>query len=157
MDKNIDSSSKMDDSLRPNIARNSQYPSWWTDQHTSSWDRTKMALQRDWEQTKADLSKSKGQELNQGVGDTVKQALGKETIPAAGQPNVSTERKDWDLAEPAVRYGYGARQHFAQHSSWGQELESTLRKDWENLKSGRTWDEVKDFVRRGWNSATNKP
>ncbi len=33
-------------------------PQWWTDQHTSTWDRVKEALRRDWEQTKADLSSS---------------------------------------------------------------------------------------------------
>jgi hypothetical protein len=31
-------------------------PSWWTDGHTSAWERTKEALHRDWEQTKADVS-----------------------------------------------------------------------------------------------------
>ena len=47
----------------------------------------KEALRRDWEQTKHDFSKSKGRELHQGVGDTVKQAAGKEPIPPVDRPN----------------------------------------------------------------------
>ncbi|WP_162143945.1 hypothetical protein WMF27_10850 [Sorangium sp. So ce281] len=37
----------------------------------------KEALRRDWEQTKADFTNNKGQELNQDVDDTVQQALGR--------------------------------------------------------------------------------
>jgi hypothetical protein len=59
-------------------------PAWWTDQHASKWDHVKGALERDWEQTKADLSKNGGEELNQGAGDTVKQAVGKKEIPPLG-------------------------------------------------------------------------
>ena len=47
----------------------------------------KDALKRDWEQTKHDFSKSKGRELHQDVGDTVKQAAGKEPIPPLDSPN----------------------------------------------------------------------
>jgi hypothetical protein len=45
------------------------------------------ALERDWEQTKHDFSKNKGEELDQDVGDTVKQAAGKDPIPPPGVPN----------------------------------------------------------------------
>ena len=51
-------------------------------------DQVKEALKRDWEQTKSDLTgHKKGQELNQDVGDTVKQAAGREAIPPPGAPN----------------------------------------------------------------------
>jgi hypothetical protein len=121
-------------------------PTWWNDSHNSAWERTKEALHRDWEQTKADLSDG-GKELNQDVGDTVKQAVGKQAIPPGDRPNAVS----WNDAEPAVRYGYGARQHF-QGREWSDELERDLEKDWGG--SGESsWQRVKDAVRRGWNSA----
>ena len=45
------------------------------------------ALGRDWEQTKSDLPGLDGKDLRQDVGDTVKQATGKEPTPPAGKPN----------------------------------------------------------------------
>ncbi|MBP6835247.1 MAG: hypothetical protein KA978_30960, partial [Deltaproteobacteria bacterium] len=59
----------------------SQRPQWWTDKHNSTWDRVKAALRRDWEQTKADFSSDDSADLNQEIGDTVKQSVGKEPIP----------------------------------------------------------------------------
>jgi hypothetical protein len=123
-------------------------PSWWTDNHSSSWERTKEALRRDWEQTKADVSDS-GRELNQDAGDTIKQASGKQPIPSGNTPNPPDS---WDDVEPALRYGYGARQHYA-NEEWNDELESRLRKDWDSSSSGgSSWDRVKNAVRRGWDS-----
>ena len=57
-----------------------QRPQWWNDKHTSTWDRVKAALQRDWEQTKADFSSDRP-DLNQEIGDTLKQSAGKQPIP----------------------------------------------------------------------------
>ena len=48
----------------------------------------KEALGRDWEQTKHDFSKKHGKDLDQDIGDTVRQATGKEAIPADGGPNL---------------------------------------------------------------------
>ena len=62
-------------------------PQWWGTQQTSTWDRVKEALSRDWEQTKADFSNEYGKDLNQNATDTVKQAIGKEPIPAPNQKN----------------------------------------------------------------------
>jgi hypothetical protein len=53
----------------------------------SKMDQAKHALKRDLEQTKADLPGDGGKELNQDVGDTVKQAAGKEAVPPANTPN----------------------------------------------------------------------
>ncbi|ATB31478.1 hypothetical protein [Melittangium boletus] len=50
--------------------------------------KVKEALKRDWEQTKHDLNKKKGTDLNQDVGDTVKQATGKEPVPPPFVPNI---------------------------------------------------------------------
>lgn len=130
-------------------------PTWWTNKHSQSWDRVKDAFHRDWEQTKADFSKKKGQELDQNVGDTVKQAAGKETIPPDYVPNAHSEKlhKQYEDAEPALRYGFGASTQFAEHKSWDDKLESKLSSDWDNLKTGRTWSSVREHVRSGWDRA----
>ncbi len=122
-------------------------PKWWSPDHQSAWDRIKAAFRRDWEQTKADVS-SKGQELNQDVDDTVKQAAGKQPIPPAGVPN-----RDFDELEPALRYGYGARTQYGDDNDWNDRIEGKLREEWQDLKSGRTWDDMKGAVRRGWDRA----
>ncbi len=128
-------------------------PSWWKDEHSSSWERAKEALHRDWEQTKADLT-SGGDELNQGVGDTVRQFVGKEPIPPRGFANSGDSAhhstyRDWDAAEAAVRYGHGARQYYSD-TDWNEDLEARLRKDWGATSDDSSWDKVKDAVRRGW-------
>jgi hypothetical protein len=46
---------------------------------------TKDALKRDWEQTKSDLPGMEGKDLDQDVDDTVKQAAGKEPVPAPNE------------------------------------------------------------------------
>jgi len=72
-------------------------PPWWTDKHASSWEHVKGALERDWEQTKADFSANSGHKLNQGVADTVRQSMGSEPVPPIGvkthmtDPNVAAE------------------------------------------------------------------
>ena len=127
-------------------------PSWWNEKHEGTWDRIKGAVKRDWEQTKADVS-SKGHELNQGVGDTVKQAAGKEPFPPGNLPNPPKRDNDdsWEDAEPSYRYGVGARsQYGAEHPSWSERLESKLSEEWTQLKNGRTWAEVKSAVHRAW-------
>lgn len=137
-----------------NHSSNFKNPSWWNDSHLSGWDRTKEALRRDWEQTKADLTDG-GRELNQDVGDTLKQASGKQRIPGANVPNPpdADDLEDFSSAEPALRYGYGAR-HYYGGSEWDDHVETKLRQDWESAgnESG-TWERVKRAVRRGWESA----
>jgi len=123
-------------------------PKWWNDEHESTWTRVKAAMKRDWEQTKADVS-SKGRDLDQDVGDTVKQAAGKQPIPPLSQK--TRDEDDWDTAEEGVRYGVGARsQYGSSYHDWDDRLEGKLREEWRDMKSGRTWDEVKSSVRRGW-------
>lgn len=130
---------------------NSHKPNWWNDKHNSSWEQVKEAFARDWEQTKADFSKHKGQELNQNAADTVKQAAGKEPVPPPAVPNVKPD--DYASAEPALRYGYGASSQYSDHKEWGSDLESKMKNEWDDLKSGRTWDSVKAHVRQGWDKA----
>lgn len=122
-------------------------PKWWTEEkHGSAWATAKEALKRDWEQTKNDVGLG-GKDLNQDVGDTVKQATGKEPVPAANTPN-------WEEAEQPLMYGFSARQQYGtQHNDWNDNLESTLRSDWETNQSGRKWDEVKGVVRHAYDRA----
>jgi len=56
-------------------------PAWWTSEHTSNWERVKGALERDWEQTKADFSEGSGLKLNQNIADTVSQSMGSTALP----------------------------------------------------------------------------
>ena len=86
-------------------------PAWWSDEHASAWDRVKDAFARDWEQTKADFGG--GRSLNQGVVDTLAQAVGTERIPAAGVKTHQSDPKD------AVREANEARTEMvaaAQHA-----------------------------------------
>lgn len=63
-------------------------PAWWNTEHATAWEGVKAALQRDWEQTKADFSGGKqGTDVNQDAGDTLAQALGREPIPPNTVPN----------------------------------------------------------------------
>jgi hypothetical protein len=125
-------------------------PKWWSEQHGSTWERVKAALQRDWEQTKNDVSSSRGRDLDQDVGDTVKQAAGKQPVP----PITQRTPEDWERVEPAVRYGFGAgHQYRRDFPEWDDRLETKLRQEWTDLKTGQTWDEMKGFVRRGWDRA----
>jgi hypothetical protein len=85
--------------------------------------------------------------LNQDVPDTVKQASGKEHIPPPGQPN-------FEDYEPALRYGYGARQYYGkQYPAWDSRLEQTLKKDW---SSPADWTRYSKAVRQGY-EFTPKP
>jgi hypothetical protein len=127
-------------------------PAWWDRQCESTWERIKEALRRDWEQTKAHLSDG-GTELNQDLGDTIEQAIGTKPLPPPDQP---TPDADWSDAEPALRYGQGARRHYADEADWNDRLEGKLRDEWTELETGRSWDQAKDQVKRGWNAGFDK-
>ncbi len=131
-------------------------PKWWSAEHQSTWERVKAAFRRDWEQTKSDVS-DQGTDLNQNAADTVKQAVGAEPIPSATtQTRPETTQlhgTDWDNVEPAYRYGYAARQQYQDDNDWNDRLEGKLKEEWTDLKSGRTWDEMKAAVQNGWEKA----
>ena len=131
------------------------HPTWWSkDQHESTWDRVKDAMKRDWEQTKTDLA-GHGKELNQDVGDTVKQAAGKEAIPPLNQANAGTPGK-WDDVEAPMHYGYAARTQYGKtHDKWDDKLEGTLKSEWESGKEAthKGWNDVKSYVQHGYERA----
>jgi hypothetical protein len=81
------------------MTRPARNPNWWNERHDTAWDRTKAAFQRDWEQTKADLTgRSQGHDLNQDASDTFRQASGKQVIPPGNFPNTPD---DDDMARHA--------------------------------------------------------
>ena len=127
-------------------------PKWWSEEHSSAWDRVKAALKRDWEQTKNDLSSSKGRDLDQDVPDTVKQAVGSKPIPPANVPNPPErrERPEWKEAEAGARFGVGARKQYKEHTEWDERLESRLRDEWNQLGTSQKWEQARAGVQSGW-------
>ena len=118
-------------------------PTWWTNENDSAWERTKAAFKRDWDQTKHDMG-GKQPDTDQQVSDTVKQASGKEIIPPRGIPA-------WDKAEPAYRFGYGARSYYGKkYSKWDDQLENELKRDWQTTNPDRKWNDDREYIRHGW-------
>ena len=76
-------------------------PTWWTRRHASRWNRVKDALRRDWEQTKADLGPMATGNLDQRIGDTVRQAIGSEPLPTPSQK--TRHVRPADLAREAAK------------------------------------------------------
>ena len=141
-----------------NIERDSISPAWWNDQHTSAWERVKLAFKRDWEQTKADFSSKHGKELDQDVPDTVKQAVGSEPVPPVNVPNPpKPEKITYDDVEPAARFGFGAREQYADDKIWDENVESKLAEDWRASGAKQRWEDAKLHVRTGWDYANDRP
>ena len=128
---------------------------WDEEKHGSAWGRVKEALKRDWAQTKADVHAASGRELDQDVDDTVKQAIGSEPIPPRNQANPPDaddyQRVNFDEVEPAVAYGFGAHEEYGnRYKKWDEKLETRLADEWDTDETGMEFDEVKPYVRRGW-------
>jgi hypothetical protein len=116
------------------------YASWWDKNHDSAWNKVKDAFQRDWDQTKHDFGGDEP-DLNQDVPDTIKQAAGKQHIPPPDVPN-------FEAAEPAYRFGYGARLKYGtRYPKWNDDVESILINDWPKDNS---WPRYKRAIRRGY-------
>jgi hypothetical protein len=119
-------------------------PKWWNNQHESAWERVKAAFKRDWDQTKHDVGGNEP-DTDQKVGNTVKQAAGKEAIPPRGTPT-------YEEAEDAYRLGYGARAQYAnRYPRWNPALETQLAMDWREIYADRDWIVYREFIRYGWN------
>lgn len=118
-------------------------PKWWTKEYDTAWDRVKAAFKRDWDQTKHDFGANRP-DTNQNVGDTVKQASGKQPIPPRGVPA-------YEETEDAYRFGYGARSYYRQrYANWNNQLETQLEQDWLETYNDRDWARYRDSIRRGW-------
>jgi hypothetical protein len=127
-------------------------PAWWNDGHASTWERVKEAMRRDWQQTKHDVGMKSGHELNQSLADTTRQMTGKEPMPSIERANPPKVIGDWNDVELPIEYGYSARSHYKAHSKWTDDLESTLKKEWSAGadKTGRAWEDVRDYVKYGF-------
>jgi hypothetical protein len=120
-------------------------PKWWSQSHESAWDRVKAAFRRDWDQTKHDFGGDEP-DTDQDVNDTIAQAAGKEEIPPRGVPT-------YEEAERAYRLGYGARaQYGKRYSSWNDDLENELRRDWGDMdeETREDWPRYRSAVRQAW-------
>jgi len=126
-------------------------PSWWQKDYDSMWERVKAAFSRDWEQTKHDFG-GKAPDLNQDVPDTVKQAAGKQAIPPENVPN-------YEEAEPAYRFGYGAQQYYGEkYPEWNDQLEGQLQQDWKAMGvEGGDYSRYRTAIRRGWDYQEEPP
>ena len=122
-------------------------PNWWNAENDTTWNRSKAAFKRDWDQTKHNFGGNEP-DTNQSVGTTVAQATGKKTIPPRGVPN-------YEEAESAYRYGYGARRHYGdQYSDWDPKVGARLKRDWQEANPGddEYWGPYGLIVRSGWDS-----
>ena len=127
------------------------HPPYWKQQkHGAAWSRARAALERDWAQTKADFTG--GMDLNQTVVDTVRQGLGNDVIPPLTRANSSTASDPaWLEAEPAIRYGLGAfEQYGATYEQWNSALEEKLSSEWDEMKTGQAFKDVRTHVQHGW-------
>ena len=127
-------------------------PAWWTEKHASDWDHVKAALERDWEQTKADFSKNGGQNLNQNAADTVKQSVGSEPIPPLG---VKTHPTDPKVAAKDVEK---AREHMEKESAKSTETEAKAHDEIakKHLELNQTVGEVRKDLAAGQAKASEK-
>lgn len=120
-------------------------PAWWTDECEDSWERVKLAMKRDWDQTKHDFGGHQP-DTHQNARHTTRQASGREIIPPRGQPA-------YEELEPAYRFGYAARFEYGDlYPDWGDELETQLKHDWERMAPARkkTWMQDLAAIRFGW-------
>ena len=111
----------------------------------SSWEKVKAAIKRDWDQTKHDMGGDEP-DTDQKVGNTVRQASGKEAIPPRGA-------LAYDDVEPAIRFGHGAREIYGEeYLYWDDELEARLQSDWEKIEPARkeTWMQDRAAIRYAW-------
>jgi hypothetical protein len=125
-------------------------PQWWTDAHDTVWNRVKLAIKRDWDQTKHDLG-GNDPDTKQNVSNTSRQAIGKEVIPPQRDPT------DADV-ESAHRFGFGARSQYRdEYPEWDDELEAQLKRDWQATGAAENWDQNRDAVRYGWDYDEDLP
>ncbi len=110
---------------------------WWTEDFDLNFERARVALRRDWEQTLQHLGLKDGETLNQDAGNTVRQVVGREPIPYG--PNFEDN-------EEAFRFGHGAWQFYHDHHPhWDERLEHKLRQDW-----GGDYDRYRGYIRFGY-------
>jgi len=99
-----------------------------------------------------------------------------QTSTRSSQPRSSSEASDWGSMEndfrsdfdtryagqgstfddyaPAYRHGWESARNSSYRGRNWDDVEPSLRSDWERNNPGRAWDRFKDAVRRGWDRLT---
>lgn len=112
-------------------------PTWYTEEHDNSWERVKAAFRNDWEQTKHDFGSDKARDLDQDVGDTVRQATGSD--------------RGFEDHEPAFKFGHAAQSQYRNdYPTWNDDLDSRLKNDY-----GSDYDRDRSFIRRAYEHRYN--
>lgn len=107
-------------------------PSWYTNDHDSSWERVKGAFRNDWEQTKHDFGSKNARDLNQDVDDTARQMAG--------------TQDPFEQREDAFRFGHAAQQQYrTKYPTWNNDLETSLRNDY-----GSDFDRDRNYIRHAY-------
>ena len=134
-----------------NAQSSNRSPAWWQDDHEGGWQRVRSAMKRDWEQTKADLTAGrKGADLNQNVGDTVGQALGKQATPGPSTPNAM------NAAELETHVRKAARSQDREAARWAKDAEKAIDKSQaEAGPYGRGWEQAEAPIRYGYGAASH--
>jgi hypothetical protein len=136
------------------VFHTAEWPVWWLTEYTTAWERTKDALRRDWLATMNDFdaaaSRQLARDLRRGMGFEGAPAMVMFEAPPTPPPKV------FELAEPALRYGFAAASHYHAHAVWNPALEAVLRSEWTQSPTARPWSVVVDDVRRGWESARGR-
>ena len=127
------------------------WPGWWLSEHTTAWERTKDALRRDWLATMSDFDAAASRQLARNIRGGP--GLGGATVMALFEGPATPPPMVFELAEPALRYGFAAASHYRAHAVWNDALEAVLRNEWTQRPDARAWSVVVDDVRRGWDCA----
>ena len=69
------------------------------------------------------------------------------------QEKVDEARRDWTRAEEGMRYGFAVQRQYADERVWNDPFEARLRREWTELKNGSTWEEMRPYIRQGWDYA----
>lgn len=147
-------------------------PAWWSRDDDAAWDRARERVIRDWAAGLPAESSDRGTTTGSVIGDIVTHMTGHPDLhyprgedhlgiatseTARSTAGMAPSRGDWRRAEPAIRFGHGAWNHYGgEHAVWSDALEETLRREWQTVGDGGAWDEVRDWVRRGWDSARRR-
>lgn len=121
-------------------------PSWWKNEYDTAWERVKAAFRHELDQPQHEFGGDEP-EPNQGKADRATAAMGSRPVPPRGASTTIEE------AEPAYRFGYGARQHFGERfPDWDARLESQLKEEWRKTYPDKAdaWTGIRPAVRRGW-------
>lgn len=69
--------------------------------------------------------------------------------------NFASSGSTYDEYEPAYRYGYSKASDTSNRGRSWDEVEPTLRSDWESRNPGSAWENFKAAVRHGWDRLTS--